>query len=127
MSFFKQLLVAFSLFCSASACGQSRGFESLSAEEFAKVAADSARCQVLDVRTAEEFASGRLPGAVNVDVRAEDFGGLCLSKLRKGKPVAVYCRSGRRSKVAAERLVRLGFVVKEMDGGILSWRGPIER
>lgn len=127
MSFFKQLLVAISLFCSMSAFGQSQGFESLSAEEFAKVVADSARWQVLDVRTAEEFASGRLPGAVNVDVRSKDFGDLCLSKLRKDKPVAVYCRSGRRSKVAAERLVGLGFVVKEMDGGILSWRGPVEQ
>lgn len=127
MSFFKQLLVAFSLFCSTPACGQSQSFESLSADEFANVVADSAKCQVLDVRTAEEFAGGRLPGAVNVDVRAKDFDSLCISTLRKDKLVAVYCRSGRRSKAAAGRLVRLGFVVKEMDGGILSWRGPIER
>lgn len=127
MTFFRQILVAFSLFCYTSACGQSQGFESLSAEDFAKVVADSAQCQVLDVRTVGEFAGGRLPGAVNVDVRSKDFDSLCLAKLSKDKPVAVYCRSGRRSKAAAERLVRLGFAVKEMDGGILSWRGPVER
>lgn len=127
MSFFRQILVALSLFCSTSACGQSQGFESLSAADFAKVVADSARWQVLDVRTAEEFVGGRLPGAVNVDVRAKDFDSLCLAKLRKDKPVAVYCRSGRRSKAAAEILVRLGFTVKEMDGGMLSWRGPVEQ
>ncbi|MBR3847625.1 MAG: rhodanese-like domain-containing protein, partial [Alistipes sp.] len=42
-------------------------------------------------------------------------------------PVALYCRSGRRSKMAAERVAKAGYEVIELDGGVLSWKGALER
>ena len=43
------------------------------------------------------------------------------------RPVAVYCRSGRRRKVAAEKLTDNGFSVTELDGGIISWKGELTK
>ena len=46
-----------------------------------------------------------------------------VETLDKVRPVALYCRSGRRSKLAAEQVVQAGFEVVELNGGILSWQG----
>lgn len=76
---------------------------------------------VVDVRTPEEFFSGHLPGARNIDVAALPDR---LHELQhiKDRPILVYCRSGRRSLKAAEILVNHGFSnVRNMEGGILAW------
>lgn len=103
----------------------SNGFESLSYVDFATYAADTAHYQILDVRRPDEFSAGHLPNAININVLDSSFERLCQSLLTNGKGVAVYCRSGRRSKMAAEKLVRMGFAVKELDGGFLSWEGQV--
>ncbi len=76
---------------------------------------------VLDVRTPEEFANGRLPGAVNVDIQAPDFQSR-LGALDRGKTYLVYCRTGNRSARAIQAMQRLGFQsLYHMTEGILRW------
>ena len=117
MSIFAGLLTIFG--CSA------KGFVSVNAEEFANEIAKKG-VQLVDVRTAEEYAAGHIPNAVNIDVLSSDFAAK-FSKLDKKRPVALYCRSGRRSKNAADQAVKFGFEVVELDGGILSWKGQLEQ
>lgn len=81
--------------------------------------------QLLDVRTPAEFMEGHIEGARNVDWLAgeSDFADRAKAVLTKGKPVAVYCRSGRRSAAAAQALTRAGFKhVTNLTGGILGWQ-----
>ena len=114
----------FTALCAVFGCS-AKGFVSVDADEFAREIARSG-VQVVDVRTAEEYASGHIPAAVNMDVYQPDFAKQ-IATLDKERTVALYCRSGRRSKSAAEQAVKLGYKVVELDGGILSWQGKIER
>jgi rhodanese-related sulfurtransferase len=76
---------------------------------------------LLDVRRPAEFASGHLPGAVNIDVTAPDFGQR-VAALDKTRPIYVYCRSGARSANAAGKLTTAGFAqVSNLLGGLLDW------
>ena len=110
---------------SVSACSKKPAFVSVDADIFAlEIVKDNV--QLLDVRTAEEFAQGRIPSAINMDVNAENFDEM-IKSLDKNKTVALYCRSGRRSKVAAEKVAKAGYRVIELNEGILSWKGDIER
>jgi len=78
--------------------------------------------QIIDVRTSDEFKSGCLSGAQNVDVQSTDFTDE-ISKLDKDSTYLVYCRSGRRSSQAVELMRNAGFTdVKELNGGILNWQ-----
>ena len=77
---------------------------------------------ILDVRTAEEFAEKRIPNAINV--ANEDIGTEEIPALPdKDQLILVYCRSGRRSKEAAEKLVALGYTNIVEFGGIIDWSG----
>lgn len=127
MNFCKLITSAFASLFAVVGFAQSNtnGFESLKSTDFATFVADTAHYQILDVRRPDEFSAGHLPNALNINVLDSSFEQLCQSKLSKEKGVAVYCRSGRRSKVAAEKLVRMGFTVKELDGGFLSWGGQV--
>lgn len=118
------LMSIFTALCAIFGC-TAKGFVSVDADEFAREIVKPG-VQVVDVRTADEYAAGHLPKAVNVDVLQSDFAKK-IAKLDKKRPVALYCRSGRRSKSAAEQAAKLGFKVVELDGGILSWHGEIER
>jgi phage shock protein E len=79
---------------------------------------------LLDVRRADEFAAGHIPGAVN----------LPYDEIAAGKPdvpkdrlVIVYCRTGRRSAIAAESLATLGFTDIADFGGIPNWKGELQK
>ncbi len=88
---------------------------------FKKEIAATPNAQILDVRTPEEYASEHLQNAQNVNWLSPDFVAN-TSKYDKSKPVFVYCKSGRRSHLAAEKLAELGFTtIIEMEGGILKW------
>lgn len=63
---------------------------------------------IVDVRTPAEFAAGHVAGALNIDVEAADFDAR-ISELEKDDDYLVYCRSGRRSALAAERMAAAGF------------------
>lgn len=104
-------------------CRGNNEFNSVDADTFAKTIADD-KVQLIDARTPQEYSQGHIPGAVNIDVNNANFD-TQIKALDKRRPVAVYCRSGRRSKVAAERLAKLGMKVTELDGGILSWQGDV--
>ena len=88
---------------------------------FKKEIAATPNAQILDVRTPEEYASEHLQNAQNVNWLSPDFV-TNTSKYDKSKPIFVYCKSGRRSHLAAEKLAELGFTtIIEMEGGILKW------
>ena len=91
------------LFGLMSCNAQTAGFKTVDAKAFAKVIADTA-VVVLDVRTAEEFKAGHIEGALNIDVLESDFVKKSISRIPEGKTVALYCRSGNRSKKAANVL-----------------------
>lgn len=73
---------------------------------------------IIDVRTPEEFAAGHLDGAVNMNVEGPDFSAQ-IATLDTSGTVAVYCRSGRRSVVAADQMAGAGFTsIVNLDGGL---------
>ena len=76
---------------------------------------------ILDVRSPEEFAEGHLEGAINQNIKADNFSDN-INKYDRNKPVFVYCRAGVRSNRAAEKLSELGFKkIYDLEGGILNW------
>lgn len=96
-------------------------FKSVDNDEFERLLADS-NVVLLDVRTQSEFDEGHLKGAILIDVKTDSFMMAARDRLPKEKIVAVYCRSGRRSVAAAERLAADGYQVVNLKGGILSWK-----
>ncbi len=100
-------------------------FDSVDASRFAEVI-ENEQIQIIDTRTPAEFSEGHIPGAVNIDIDGEEFEAM-VAKLDKSRPVAVYCRGGRRSKEAAEHMVSCGLEVTELSNGILSWQGEVEK
>ncbi len=77
--------------------------------------------QLLDVRTEEEWKEGHLKDAKRVTVTEDGFLEKATALLDKKKPVVVYCRSGKRSAMAAEQLRTAGYTVYDMEGGITAW------
>ena len=63
---------------------------------------------IIDVRTPEEFAAGHIQGAINIDVESKDFEAKIL-ELEKTGHYYLYCRSGRRSEIAHQKMIDLGF------------------
>jgi len=107
---------------SFAACQQKPGTGGkVSADEFEKLLKDQTNPQLLDVRTADEFAGGHLKGAVNVPVNDPSFEQVA-SKLNKKKPVYVYCLSGGRSSSAASYLRNNGFTTVYEMPGVMAWR-----
>ena len=81
---------------------------------------------ILDVRRADEYAGGHIPGAINV--ANEPINDPCPEELPDmNQTIYVYCRSGNRSKQASEKLVSLGYTNIIEFGGILDWTGEIEK
>ncbi|MFM2369045.1 MAG: hypothetical protein RL619_1345 [Bacteroidota bacterium] len=99
----------------------SKNVKTIEAKAFAEKIAATPNPQILDVRTPEEFVSGHIDNAKNVDWLSNDFV-TNTAKFDKSKPVFVYCKSGGRSQKAAEKLSELGFTtIYQLDGGILKW------
>lgn len=86
---------------------------------------------VIDIRTKEEFESGHIPGAENIDFYQTAQFSAYLDGLDKTKRYLIYCKSGNRSNQAYEIMKEKGFLnVTELQGGILSWQAsnlPIAR
>jgi thioredoxin len=119
---FKIILLAIVTLAITSCKGQpSKNIQTIDAVAFSKAIQATPNPQVVDVRTPEEFASGHLIQAQNVNWMNPDFVANS-AKYDKSKPIFVYCKSGGRSHKAAEKLAELGFTnVIEMEGGILKW------
>ena len=90
-------------------------------DEFQALIADPS-VQLLDVRTQEEFDEGHISGALLVDVNDSAFVENALSVIDRQRPVAVYCRSGRRSARAASQLANQGLTVTNLNGGVIAWQ-----
>ena len=89
------------LLSSLFSCQQSKGdFKTVPVKEFASLIQDES-VQRLDVRTMAEYSEGHIPGTININVLDDSFAAMADSTLQKDKPVALYCRSGKRSKKAA--------------------------
>lgn len=107
-----------------SGCGSSSNVTLQDSDAFAATILNS-DVVVLDVRTPAEFNEGHIPNAINIDAESATFESQ-IATLDKTKEYAVYCRSGRRSAIATELMSKTGFTnLKELDGGLLSWNGPI--
>ena len=105
--------------------GNSNSFESVDNKQFETIIATKGN-QLVDVRTPEEYAMGYIPGAVCMDFRNPNFDNM-ITQLDKNLPVAIYCRSGRRSKIAASKMSAIGLKVYELNNGIIMWNGQIVR
>ncbi|WP_423147929.1 rhodanese-like domain-containing protein [Rubrolithibacter danxiaensis] len=108
------------LLISGSAFAQQK--ETVKVSEFKK-GIKKEQALVLDVRTPEEYATGHIRGAVNIDWKnAEEFKAKA-NELQKTQPVYVYCRSGARSEKASNWLSTNGFTnVTDLEGGIEAWK-----
>ena len=96
-------------------------YKNLSSAQFEELI-KSPNVQLVDVRTLAEHMEGHIPGSLNINVKDEEgFPAAVDDLLDKGREVAVYCRSGRRSRTAADLLVKKGFKVYNLDKGILNW------
>ena len=113
-----------------SSCGtpgsSSSGYRQISMEEAVKMMRDEKDYIILDVRRPDEYAEGHIPGAINVP--NEEIGTAEIAELPdKSQLILVYCRSGRRSKEASEKLVKLGYTNIVEFGGIQDYEGEIEK
>ena len=113
-----------------SSCGNagssSSGYCQISMDEAVKMMKDEKNYIILDARRPDEFAEGHIPGAINVP--NEEIGTEEIPELPdKSQLILVYCRSGRRSKEASEKLVKLGYTNIVEFGGILDYKGEIQK
>lgn len=114
--------IAFALVTVAllSGCSSNSSIKNLDAQPFSQIAATSST-YVLDVRTPEEFATGHLTNAHNIDVESSTFGDE-ITKLDKQAAYAVYCHSGRRSAIATAQMEKAGFAhIYNLNGGLSAW------
>ena len=101
-------------------------YEQISAEEAKKIMDSGEEHIILDTREQDEFDEGHIPGAIlipytEIENKAEEM------LPDKDKLILVYCRSGRRSKIAAESLSKLGYTNVKEFGGIIDWPYEIEK
>ncbi|MBQ3369736.1 MAG: DUF1294 domain-containing protein [Mogibacterium sp.] len=110
-----------------SSCGG--GFRQISQDEALQMMKDESGYLIVDVRRPDEFAEGHIPGAVNVPnetiQEAEDADGLADALPDTEQMLLVYCRTGRRSKEASQKLADIGYTNVYEFGGISTWTGDI--
>lgn len=126
MKFNSKLLVLSSFillfFLILSCNGQaSKNIKTIDAKAFAEKIEATPNAQILDVRTPKEFSSDHIDKAVNINWLGDSFVANA-EKMDKTKPIFVYCKSGARSKNAADKLEELGFkTIYNLQGGMLKW------
>ena len=106
--------------------GEKAMYEQITAEEAKKIMASGEEHIILDTREQDEFDEGHIPGAIlipytEIENKAEEM------LPDKDKLILVYCRSGRRSKIAAESLAKLGYTNVKEFGGIIDWPYEVEK
>ena len=99
---------------------QSLGYEQITGAEAKMLMDTEGDYIIIDARTTEEFNEGHIEGAILIP--EYEIGNRAENELpRKDQLILVYCRSGRRSKIAAEALVDLGYTNVKEFGGIIDW------
>lgn len=114
-----------------TACGQDKEnkqeavYVNVTAEQAKEMMDSQEGYIILDTRTQEEYDEGHIPGAILIpyDEITEKAEGLLTDK---DQLILVYCRSGRRSKLAAKDLVKLGYTNIKEFGGIIDWKYEVE-
>ena len=127
--FNKILLGAMGLLCftGCGSAGKSGGAgDILAPAEYMKMLQSDEKAYLLDVRRADEYAAGHLPGAALLDVTDSVAFARGVELLDKEKNIYIYCRSGRRSKLASADLVELGYTNIKEFGGIIDWTYEVE-
>ena len=110
--------------CAGTSNNQTNTYRQIRMDEAVTMMAQESGYIILDVRRPDEFAAGHIPNAINVP--NESIGTSDIPELPdKDQLIMVYCRSGRRSKEASEKLVKLGYTNIVEFGGILDWKGEI--
>ncbi len=116
------LIFSLSILFAINGCSQTpSNVNSLSAVEFQKIIS-SQPVVLVDVRTKPEFDAGHIAGAVNVDVNNPDFVSLMKKVVNNNKPLAIYCRSGHRSKMAIAKLTDFKNKIYELGNGFNDWQ-----
>lgn len=112
--------------CAGTNNSQTNTYRQITMDEAVDMMAQETGYIILDVRRPDEFAAGHIPNAINMP--NETIGTAEIPELPdKDQLIMVYCRSGRRSKEASEKLVKLGYTNIVEFGGILDWKGEIEK
>ena len=120
------ILAALAALTACSSGANSGEYRQISSAEAQKLMESESNYIILDVRRADEYANGHIPGAINVanetivDKEPEELPD-------KEQLILVYCRSGNRSKQAAAKLANMGYTNIVEFGGINEWAGEIER
>ncbi len=127
----KKLIIILLALMLLTACGQAKendqgvGYMNITAAEAKEIMDSQEGYIILDVRTQEEYDKGHIPGAILIpNTEIEDRAEEVLPD--KDQLILIYCRSGRRSKMAAEILVELGYTNIREFGGILDWPYEVE-
>ena len=118
------LTLALPFGCVGCSDGDSANYEQISGAEAKALMDSESGYIIIDARTQEEYDQGHIPGAIlipeyEIAERAEK------ELPDKDQLILVYCRSGRRSKIAAEELVKLGYTNVKEFGGIIDWEYEI--
>ena len=112
--------------CAGASNSQNKTYRQITMDEAVAMMEQESDHIILDVRRPDEFTEGHIPNAINV--ANESIGTDEIAELPdKDQLILVYCRSGRRSKEAAQKLVKLGYTNIVEFGGILDWTGKIEK
>ena len=99
----------------------------LSETDWVKLHDESEESVIIDVRTDDEFSTGFIEGAVNIDFYMGNKFISEIDKLDKSKSYFIYCKSGARSGQTCELMKQKGFKkVYNLEGGILGWTGELE-
>ena len=118
----KNLIIAtLSLMGLSAGCTAQETVKTLNPQEFAQAASSDTSAVVLDVRQPQEYAEGHLSGAANLNWLDQEAFAAGEQRLDRSRTYYVYCRSGRRSHAAAQKMQADGFRVVDMRGGILRW------
>jgi len=118
------LTLALPFGCVGCSDGSSATYEQISGAEAKALMDSESGYIIIDARTQEEYDQGHIPGAVLIpEYEIADRAEKELPD--KDQLILVYCRSGRRSKIAAEELVKLGYTNVKEFGGIIDWEYEI--
>ena len=112
--------------CARTSNNQTNTYRQITMDEAVTMMEQETGYIILDVRRPDEYASGHIPNAINVPNESIDTSEI-PELPDKNQLIMVYCRSGRRSKEASEKLVKLGYTSIVEFGGILDWKGKIEK
>jgi putative phage shock protein E len=98
----------------------------VSMNDIVKIMEENKDYVIVDVRTPDEYAEGHIPNAINI--QNETINETVYNKLKdKNQLILIYCRSGSRSRQAAYKMQKLGYTNIVEFGGIINWKGKIEK